>query len=78
MVRKNDKVMMIFSFADGHIPPECRIQKGEIDRSGKVTVDIGRKYRSARDLFTGEIFSAVNGKITVQNKHPRCLLLELK
>ena len=78
MVRKNDKVMMVFSFADGHIPPESLIQKGQIDRSGKVSVDIGRKSRYARDLFTGEIFKARNGKITVQNKHPRCLLLELK
>ena len=78
MVRRNDKVMMVFSFADGHIPPESLIQKGQLDRSGKITVDIGKKYKYARDLFTGEIFKTRNGKITVQNKHPRCLLLELK
>ena len=78
MVRKNDKVMMVFSFADGHIPPESMIQKGQLDCSGKVTVDIGKKYSSARDLFTGETFKARNGRITVNHKHPRCLLLELK
>jgi hypothetical protein len=78
MVRKNDKVMMIFSFADGHIPPESMIQKGQLDGSGKVTVDIGSKYSSVQDLFTGENFKVRNGRITVQHKHPRCLLFELK
>ena len=78
MVRKNDKLMMVFSFADGKIPPESLIQKGQIDCSGKVTVDLGKKYKAATDLFTGETFKARNGKIELRNKHPRCLLLELK
>jgi hypothetical protein len=54
------------------------IQKGQLDGSGKVTVDIGSKYSSVQDLFTGENFKVRNGRITVQHKHPRCLLFELK
>lgn len=77
VVRKNDRLLMLFSFADGKLPPESLLQKGQLDYSGKVTLATGMGNCTLRDLFTGELFKCRDGKVQLNSKHPRLLLLDL-
>ena len=78
VVRANDKLLMFFSFADGKLPPESLIQKGQIDCSGNVRINVGKKVPYLKDVFTGEKFPSRNGVVTFTHKHPRTLLFELR
>ncbi|MDD4018856.1 MAG: hypothetical protein PHV28_13040 [Kiritimatiellae bacterium] len=76
MVRRNSKLIEIFSGKDCTVPPESQIMKGQIDQSDRVEVRLERKYALVRDILTGEVVAENADAFTLRSEHPKLWLLE--
>ena len=77
-VKSNSKLLQIFSGKNSNVPPEGRIMKPYINRSGKVTVKLKQKANSVTDCFTGKIIAKDTDTFTLISANPHTWLLEVK
>ena len=74
MVRRGNGYMEVFSGRGTSIPPESKIQEGQMDQSGRVEVHPLRPVAKLTDLFTGEMYEVRGGTATLAADAPRTWL----
>ena len=66
--------MEVFSGKSSSIPPESKIQEGQIDQSGRAEVHPLLPVSKLIDLFTGETYEVHDGRATLTADAPRTWL----
>ena len=74
MVRRGNGYMEVFSGKGSSIPPECKIQEGQIDQSGCVEIRPLVPAAKLTDLFTDETYDVRDGRATLTSDVPRTWL----
>jgi hypothetical protein len=78
LVRRNSRLLELFSGKNCTIPPESAVQKGQIDQSGVCEVKLERRYSLIRDILTGEEVARDADRLTLKSDVPKLWLLETK
>ncbi len=78
LVRRNSRLLMVFSGKETLIPMESCVMHGQIDQSGVAEVKLEAPAKKATDLFTGEIVAKDADRFTLHSERPRVWLLELE
>lgn len=77
-VRRNSRMLQVFSGKDLRIPPEGKsFLTGEIDQSGEVTVTLEKEAKRITDLFTGEEIARDTAQFTLKADQPHTWLLQI-
>ena len=77
-VRRNSRLLMVFSGKGSLIPMESCVMHGQMDQSGSVNVYLERRASSVKDLFTGKIVAKDADSFTLSSELPRVWLMEVK
>ena len=77
MVRRNSRLLMVFSGRETLIPMESCVMHGQIDQSGTAEVRLESPAKNVTDLFTGEVVAAGTDSFTLRSARPRVWLLEV-
>jgi hypothetical protein len=78
LVRRNSRLLELFSGKNCTIPPESAVQKGQIDQSGVCEVKLERRYSLIRDILTGEEVARDADRLILKSDVPKLWLLETK
>lgn len=78
LVRRNSRMLEVFSGRNCTVPPESIIQDGQIDQSGVCKVKLERSYSEIRDLLTGELVGRNTDVVTLKSEEPHLWFLETK
>jgi hypothetical protein len=78
MVKRNSRLLELFSGKNCTIPPESAVQRGQISQSGKCEVKLERRYSLVRDILTGEVVARDTDSFTLESEQPKLWLLETK
>ena len=77
-VRRNSKLLMVYSGKNGRVAPESSVTKPFIDMSGKAVVTLEKDARKVIDLFTGEVIAENTKEFTLISDTPHTWLLEIQ
>ena len=77
-VRKNNKLLMIYSGKGGKVAPESSVSKPYISQAGKVVVTLEKKARRVTDLFTGKVIAENTRQFQLASETPHTWVLEVE
>ena len=76
-VRRNSRLLMVYSGKGGQIAPESNASKTFISQSGKAVVTLEKEARRVTDLFTGKVIAENAKEFTLSSETPHTWLLEI-
>ncbi len=77
-VRRNSKLLMVYSGKGGRIAPESNASKAFISQSGKAVVTLEKEAKRVTDLFTDTIIAENVKEFTLSSETPHTWLLEIE
>ena len=76
LVKRNSRLLMVFSGKNTNIPWESRIMKGRLSQKGEVEVTLPFKAKTVTDRFTGKVICKDAAKFTLKAGEPCTWLME--
>ena len=77
MVRRNNRLLMVFSGKNTNIPPESRIMKENLSQKGELTVTLPGKAQVVKDCFTDGIIAQESQSFILKSDQPCTWLMEV-
>ena len=77
-VRRNSKLLMVYSGKGGRIAPESNASKEFVSQSGKAHVKLEKTARRVTDIFTGEVVAENTKEFMLSSETPHTWLLEIQ
>ena len=77
LVKRNSRLLMVFSGKNTNIPWESRIMKGRLSQKGEVEVTLPFKAKTVTDRFTGKVICKDAEKFTLKAGEPCTWLMEI-
>lgn len=77
-VRKNNKLLMVYSGKGGKVAPESLVSKPYINQTGKVVVSLDKEAKSVIDIFTGKVVARNAKQFTLESDRPNTWVLEVR
>ena len=77
-VRRNSKLLMVYSGKGGKVAPESSVSKPYISLSGQAVVKLEKTARQVTDLFTGKVIARDTAQFTLKSEQPHTWLLKIE
>ena len=77
-VRKNSKLLMVYSGKGGKVAPESSVSIPYISQSGKTVVTLEKKAGRVTDLFTGKVIAKDTKQFVLSSETPHTWVLEVE
>jgi len=77
-VRKNSKLLMVYSGKGGKVAPESSVSVPYISQAGKVVVTLEKEAECVTDIFTGKVIAEKVKQFTLESDTPHTWVLEIR
>ena len=77
-VRKNSKLLMVYSGKGGKVAPESSVSVPYISQAGKVVVTLEKEAECVTDIFTGKVIAEKAKQFTLESDTPHTWVLEIR